>query len=117
VRDHEGFLMFCGRKDDQLKISGYRVEPAEIEFAVSKAANGLKSKAFGFRNKGGTESIVVFIEKFDEEPEKLKEKLRTLLPSALIPEKVIAIRQFPINMNGKIDKSKLFEEYSTQIYG
>lgn len=117
VRDHEGFLMFCGRKDDQLKISGYRVEPAEIELAVSNAANGMKSKAFGFQNKGGTESIVVFIEKFDEEPEKLKEKLRTLLPSALIPEKVIAIRQFPINMNGKIDKSKLFEEYLTQIYG
>lgn len=117
VRDHEGFLMFCGRKDDQLKISGYRVEPAEIEMAVSNAANGMKSKAFGFQNKGGTESILVFIEKFDEEPEKLKEKLRTLLPSALIPEKVISIRQFPVNMNGKIDKSKLFEEYSTQIYG
>lgn len=116
-KNSQGYLFFCGRKDDQLKISGYRVEPAEIEFAVSKAANGLKSKAFGFRNKGGTESIVVFIDKFDEEPEKLKEKLRTLLPSALIPEKVISIRQFPINMNGKIDKSVLFEEYSTQIYG
>lgn len=117
VRDQEGFLMYCGRKDDQLKISGYRVEPAEIEFAVGQLVNGSKSKAFGFRNKGGTESIVVFIEEFNEEPEKLKEKLRTLLPSALIPEKVIAIRQFPINMNGKIDKSVLFEKYSTQIYG
>ncbi|MBW8331224.1 MAG: AMP-binding protein [Prolixibacteraceae bacterium] len=116
-KNSQGDLFFCGRKDDQLKISGYRVEPAEIEFAVGNVANGLKSKAFGFRNKGGTESIVVFIEKFDEEPEKLKDKLRTLLPSALIPEKVISIRQFPINMNGKVDKSVLFEEYSTQIYG
>jgi amino acid adenylation domain-containing protein len=116
-KNSQGYLFFCGRKDDQLKISGYRVEPAEIENAVSQLVNGLKSKAFGFQNKSGTESIVVFIEKLDEEPEKLKEKLRALLPPALIPEKVISIRQFPINMNGKIDKSKLFEEYSTQIYG
>ena len=116
VCDQEGFLMYCGRKDDQLKISGYRVEPAEIEFAVGQAANGLKSKAFGFKNKSGTESIVVFIEKYENEPEKLKEALRNLLPSALIPEKIIPIGQFPLNSNGKVDKSVLFEKYSTQIY-
>jgi D-alanine--poly(phosphoribitol) ligase subunit 1 len=116
IRNNQGYLLFCGRKDDQLKISGYRVEPAEIEYAVSQAANGSKSIAFGFRNKSGTESIVVFIEQYDGQPEKLKEKLRTLLPSALIPEKIISIRQFPLNQNGKVDKSVLFEEYSIQIY-
>lgn len=115
-RDQNGYLYFCGRKDDQLKISGYRIEPAEIEFAVSQFAGGLKSKAFGFRNKSGTESIVVFIEKYDEQPEKLKEKLRSMLQSAFIPEKIIPIGQFPLNPNGKVDKSVLFEQYSTQIY-
>jgi D-alanine--poly(phosphoribitol) ligase subunit 1 len=116
VRDPQGFLMYCGRKDDQLKISGYRVEPAEIEFAVGQAANGLKSKAYGFINKSRTESIVVFIEKYEEEPAKLKEALRNLLPSSLIPEKIIPIAQFPLNTSGKVDKSVLFEKYSTQIY-
>ena len=115
-QDNQGYLFFCGRKDDQLKISGYRIEPAEIEHAVSHATNGLKSKVFGFRNKTGTESIVLFIEQIDEQPEKLKEKLLALLPSALIPEKIISIGQFPLNSNGKVDKTLLFEEYSNQIY-
>ena len=115
-RDSKGNLFFCGRKDDQLKISGYRIEPAEIEFAVSQLAHGAKSKAYGYQNKRGTESIVVFIEQFDDQPEKLKDKLRSMLLSALIPEKIISIRQFPLNQNGKVDKSILFEEYASQIY-
>ena len=115
-QDSNGYLYFCGRKDDQLKISGYRIEPAEIEFAISHLSNGLKSRAFGFRNKGGTESIVVFIERYDKHPDLLKESLRSMLPSAFIPEKIISIGQFPLSPNGKVDKSVLFEQYSSQIY-
>lgn len=116
IQDEPGYLFFCGRKDDQLKISGYRIEPAEIEWAVSQVANGLKSKAFGFKKITGTESIVVFVEKIEIQTEMLKEKLRSILPAALIPEKIISIRQFPLNSNGKVDQSRLFEEYSNQIY-
>ena len=115
-QDKYGYLYYCGRKDDQLKISGYRIEPAEIELAVSQLANGSKSKAFGFRNKSGTDSIVVFIEQYEDQPEQLKEKLRAMLLPALIPEKIISIGQFPLNQNGKVDQSMLFEQYSSQIY-
>lgn len=115
-RDSKGNLFFCGRKDDQLKISGYRIEPAEIELAVSQLAHGSKSKAYGFQNKMGTNSIVIFIEQYDEQPEILKEKLRSMLMSVLIPEKIISVRQFPLNQNGKVDKSILFKEYASQIY-
>jgi len=115
-RDSKGFLFFCGRKDDQLKISGYRIEPAEIELAVSQLAQGMKSKAYGFQNKRGTDSIVVFIQQYEGKSDELKDNLRSMLLSALIPEKIISIRQFPLNPNGKVDKSILFEEYAKQIY-
>ena len=115
-RDYNGNLFFCGRKDDQLKINGYRIEPAEIELAVSQLTHGLRSKAYGFQNKRGTEGIVVFIEQYEEQTEILKEKLRSMLLSVLIPEKIISIMQFPLNSNGKVDKSILFKEYSSQIY-
>ena len=114
--DEEGFLFFCGRKDDQLKISGYRIEPAEIEVAIGRVTNGLKSKAFGFRNKSGTESIVVFLEANNFSSESLKDELRLILPAPLIPEKIICISQFPLNSNGKIDKTRLFEAHSKLIY-
>ncbi|HET6559131.1 MAG TPA: AMP-binding protein [Prolixibacteraceae bacterium] len=116
IQDEQGFLFFCGRKDDQLKISGYRVEPAEIEMALSQLTRGAQSKAYGFTNKSGTESIVVFTEQRDLQAEELKDKLRELLPSPLIPEKIISIARFPINSSGKADKKALFETYSSQIY-
>lgn len=115
-QDETGFLFFCGRKDDQLKISGYRIEPAEIEVAISRITNGKKTKAFGFRNKGGTESIVAFLEANDISSELLKDELRLILPAPLIPEKIICISQFPLNSNGKIDKARLFEAHSKLIY-
>jgi amino acid adenylation domain-containing protein len=115
-RENDGFLMFCGRKDDQLKINGYRIEPAEIEYAVNQIAGSAKSKAFGFRNNKGTTSIVVFIEQYDQSVESLKENLRSMIPSALMPSKIVPINQFPIKQNGKIDKSTLFEKYKDQIY-
>lgn len=116
VQDQEGYLFFCGRKDEQLKISGYRVEPAEIEMAVSQLTNGKKSKAYGFRNQSGTDSIVVFIEQDRQSTQLLKDQLRSLLPAPLIPEKIIFIPQFPINSSGKADKNALFENYASQIY-
>ncbi len=114
--DDDGFLFFCGRIDDQLKINGYRIEPAEIELVVSELANGSKSKAFAFRNQTGTESIVVFIEGLDRDADRLKEALRDRLAPALVPEKIIGIRNFPLNANGKVDKTALFETYSSAIY-
>ena len=114
-RDKDGFLMFCGRKDEQLKINGYRIEPAEIERAISLATNGLKSRVFGFKKKDGMDTMVAFVEKYERQPDELKETLRSLLSPAFIPEKIIAISQFPLNTNGKIDKSKLFQDYSTQL--
>lgn len=116
IQDPEGFLFYLGRKDDQLKISGYRVEPAEIENAVSQLINGQKARAYGYRNQSGTESIVVFIEQNDKPVDKLKDELRALLPAPLIPEKIISIPRFPINSSGKADKTALFETYSSQIY-
>lgn len=115
-QDEDGCLFYCGRIDDQLKINGYRIEPAEIELAVSRVSDGSKSKAYEFRNKTGTESIVVFIEQTEVNPEILKEQLRAFLPAAVLPEKIVAVRNFPLNPNGKVDKNALFAEYSSQIY-
>jgi amino acid adenylation domain-containing protein len=116
IQDSEGFLFFCGRKDEQLKINGSRVEPAEIELAISILTNGCKAKAYGFLNHSGMQSMVVFVERYDLPQEQLKEELRQKLPAPLIPEKIISINQFPLNSGGKADKNALFETYSSQIY-
>ena len=34
-----------------------------------------------------------------------------MIPSYMVPRKVIIVEKFPMNTNGKIDKKKLMEEY------
>ncbi len=114
--DRSGFLYFCGRIDDQLKINGFRVEPAEIELVLSDVCSGAKSKVFGFRNKSGTDSLVGFVEGAELNKTELNEQLRFRLASAFIPEKIISIACFPLNSNGKVDKSALFAAHSNEIY-
>lgn len=114
--DEKGYLYFCGRLDDQLKINGYRIEPAEIELALSGLCKGAATKVYAFRNKSGTSSIVAFVEGKSLNTSDLAEQLRQKLAPALIPEKFIFVGHFPLNSNGKVDKSALFEIYSNQIY-
>ena len=41
----------------------------------------------------------------------IKKELRKLIPSYMVPRKVVIVEQFPMNTNGKVDKKKLEEEY------
>lgn len=114
-QDGNGFLMFCGRIDDQLKINGYRIEPVGIEQAIVSKTDGCKCRVFGFRKADGLEALVAFIEKFNGQEDELREKLREVIQPAAVPEKIIVIPNFPLNTNGKVDKSQLFSDYSTLL--
>ncbi|ETJ15423.1 D-alanine-poly(phosphoribitol) ligase subunit 1, partial [human gut metagenome] len=40
----------------------------------------------------------------------IKKELGKLIPSYMIPRNIKIIKQFPTNVNGKIDRKKLLEE-------
>ena len=41
----------------------------------------------------------------------IRKKLAELIPSYMVPKKIIVLDQFPLNVNGKIDRKALKEEY------
>ncbi len=100
-------LIFLGRKDNQVKIDGFRVELQEIENCVRNLTNGLLNVAYVNENKNGTKSIYVVIENYSNETADLLNSIKSMLPAYMVPKKIISIAKIPLNQNGKVDRLTL----------
>ena len=108
--DKDGCLIFLGRKDAQVKINGYRIELGEIQSALERV--GYQSSVILALDDGGVKKLAAFIkttEKLNEAD--IKSKLTKQLPGYFVPERILAIENFPTTANGKIDKKRLGEIY------
>lgn len=96
----DGTIEFLGRKDNQVKIKGYRVELGEIEDAILKICPYTKVKVISNERKN---AIYAFISGEQEKYKDLKAELARRLPNYMIPEKIIFIENMPLNKNNKVD--------------
>lgn len=104
-----GELIYCGRKDFQIKHMGYRIELGEIENGAA-AADGVSVNACVY--DPGEDSIVLIYEgKADKES--LLEELKKRVPSYMLPNRIIKIPSMPYNSNGKIDRVWLKNNFKT----
>lgn len=99
-----GKLALIGRKDNQLKLRGYRVELGEIEQAVK--SNEKISEVFvrAIRDQDDECDVVVYYTSVEgKELTKLKTFLKNYLPDYMLPTHLVHLRKMPVNANGKID--------------
>ncbi len=110
--DDTGYIFFCGRKDQQIKIQGFRVELSEIEFLVKKNYPEIHDvSAISYVNPLGNTQIQLFVKNFNDEPSDILEYLKTQIPLYMIPTGVTNLKSFPLNINGKIDRIALLKEW------
>ncbi len=109
LRESDGNIMYIGRLDLQVKIQGFRVELAEIEFYSSKFLNDCNTVAVAFENENLLTDIALFIESPALASETLLTYLRSKLPVYMIPSKVFFLPEFPLSSNHKVDRLKLKE--------
>jgi amino acid adenylation domain-containing protein len=107
----DGELEFQGRRDTQLKINGYRVESGEIQAAFVKCGVSGNTVILPVGDRMASKKLVAYVQ---DDPSRfaeadLKKQMRTYLPGYLIPERIIAVSEFPLNRNGKVDRKKLLE--------
>jgi acyl-CoA synthetase (AMP-forming)/AMP-acid ligase II len=117
-RDGDGLFHFVGRIDHQLKISGYRVEPAEIEGAIHRAFPGCRSVVVRCDRGKRRGLVAAIICKEGDAPaaSAVKEACADNLPSYMIPAHVVGLASWPVNANGKIDRAAVrrqLEEYTS----
>ncbi|MFF4294022.1 AMP-binding protein [Streptomyces vinaceus] len=106
----DGLLDFLGRLDDQVKISGVRIEPAEVEAALERDAEVRRAVVAVRRSRGGATGLVAFVEPAPgsaPEPDSLLQGTRSAVPAQAVPQEVHLVERFPLNENGKVDRAAL----------
>ncbi|MBP2308068.1 AMP-binding protein [Azospirillum melinis] len=101
-----GGLELIGRIDDQIKIRGFRVEPAEIEAALL-ALPGIAQAAVKLVRTDRLVAYAVANAGTTPDPAALREALRALLPDAMVPAEIAILASLPRLGNGKIDRAAL----------
>lgn len=97
----EGRLYFCGRRDRQVKLLGHRIELSDIENSLCEIS-GVRRAAAAVETKGGFPVITAVIEAEKGVSEALiKQEMKKLLPSYMLPRKILLTDSIPINANGK----------------
>jgi len=107
----DGYLYCKGRKDNQVKFKGYRIELSDIEYNIN-LIDGVKECAVVA--KYNDELVVKTIKAFVVLDKKIelnyiKDELKKLIPEYMIPKSLKIIDRLPINQNGKIDRKALSE--------
>ncbi|WP_438036869.1 myxochelin non-ribosomal peptide synthetase MxcG [Sorangium sp. So ce204] len=107
----DGQLVFIGRVDDELKISGHRVDPLEIEAALLRHPSVREAAVIGHASAGGGKRLSAFLVAGDPAPSpaELRRHARSLLPAAAIPSAFVLTDRLPRTSSGKIDRKALRE--------
>lgn len=111
-RDSSGQLHFKGRADFQIKHMGYRIELEEIEAALSTVA-GVKECAVVYRQiAAGMGQIIGFaaLHADEEHTSDLVAAVAGIVPSYMVPRRVVILPGLPKNANGKIDRVQLQQQ-------
>lgn len=100
-----GELEFAGRKDAQVKVRGYRVEPGEVENALLNQQGVASAAVVPFERSGFTEIAAFF--SGEVEHERVKESLHETLPAYMHPARFKRLDNLPLTSGGKIDRKAL----------
>ncbi|HXO22471.1 MAG TPA: condensation domain-containing protein, partial [Thermoanaerobaculia bacterium] len=101
----DGNLEFRGRRDRQLKVRGFRVEPGEIESAL--AAHPAVREAFVTLAESGKLLVAYAVWDGDPTPRDLADHLRASLPAYMVPAAIVRLEALPLTANGKVDAAAL----------
>ena len=108
----DGTLAFLGRRDTQIKIRGFRVEPGEIE-ARLLAGTGVKRAVVVAREGVRSPELVAYVVPTDPGADAgattaaLLAELRAGLPDYMVPAGIVVLPELPLTANGKVDRQAL----------
>ena len=103
----DGQYVVIGRIDDMIKISGNRVEPAEIEAAVRRVSDLKQVIAAGFGEGPDAFICLYYADPAEVDTEELRKKLERVLPYYMIPSRFIHLDALPRTATGKLSRRLL----------
>ncbi|MEJ8671124.1 hypothetical protein WKI71_30200 [Streptomyces sp. MS1.AVA.1] len=102
-----GDLEFMGRGDDQVKVRGFRIEPAEVEAALAGCPGVERAVVAARPGPGGGKRLVAYVVGGD--PDLVREHAARTLPAHLLPSAWSRLDTVPLTAHGKVDRAALPE--------
>ncbi|HVT49685.1 MAG TPA: amino acid adenylation domain-containing protein [Vicinamibacterales bacterium] len=104
-----GTLSYVGRRDEQVKVNGFRVEPGEIEAALQRHPAVAQAIVVVRDDGGGTRLVayVIAVAGATADPDDLRRSLATTMPDYLVPAAIVVVDEWPLTPSGKIDRKRL----------
>ncbi|MCP3060396.1 thioester reductase domain-containing protein [Myxococcus sp. K38C18041901] len=105
----DGQLVFVGRVDDELKISGHRIDPAEVETVLLGHPGVREAAVVGQTLPGGARRLCAHIVAESPAPSAadLRKHLLANLPAPMVPGAIVFAERLPRTSTGKIDRAEL----------
>jgi amino acid adenylation domain-containing protein len=112
LQDAQGVYHCMGRIDDEFKLRGHRIHPAEIEKAVEDALLTVTGRRCELKvlklMAAGVESIVLCSKQaIPASDSAFQASIHAALPEAWRPGKYCTVPSWPVNANGKLDTAAL----------
>nr|WP_268988302.1 non-ribosomal peptide synthetase [Rhodococcus fascians] len=105
-RTVDGRLLYSGRADQQVKVRGFRIEPGEIDAALTTHTDVDVAVTLAVPGPAGEQTLVSYVTG-TAAPEAVREHARRLLPAHMVPSAVTVIDQVPRTGTGKLDVAAL----------
>ncbi|WP_308015189.1 amino acid adenylation domain-containing protein [Nocardia coffeae] len=102
-------LEFLGRADEQLSVRGRRIEPAEVEAALTASPQVAQAAVAVADGPSGPRLIGYFVaaQGVEADPAAIVGSLREVLPSAMVPAQLVSLDRLPVTAHGKVDRAAL----------
>ncbi len=103
----DGKLEFLGRRDNQVKVSGFRIEIGEIENTLLRVPGVRDGAVVVAGTDQGAHLVAFYSAPRPLETEVLRDRLVAALPAYMVPAAFHRRESLPLTANGKIDKKAL----------
>ncbi|WMS87328.1 amino acid adenylation domain-containing protein [Pleionea litopenaei] len=109
-----GGLVYVGRRDEQVKVRGFRVELGEIG-AVLDSCEGVQLSCVLVQGEAPEQRLVAYVvpelmpeaEAVQSVLDEYRTRLSERLPSYMVPQQYVLLAAMPLTANGKVDKAAL----------
>ncbi|MGV9268855.1 amino acid adenylation domain-containing protein [Kitasatospora sp. NPDC003701] len=110
-RRADGVLEFVGRRDHQVKVRGYRIEPGEVEVALAASPSVGEAVVIARDDDGSGARLVGYVVPAPgagvPSAQELAEWCGRTLPAYMVPSAFVLLERVPLNVNGKLDRAAL----------
>jgi len=103
----DGSFEYLGRNDHQVKIHGHRIELDEIESALLSYIGVIDAKVAVRSLPNPTICCWYMTDGSELNPQQIQDHVARFLPHYMVPQALMRVEKFPLNINGKVDLNVL----------